>query len=292
MGGLGNQMFQYAFGVQLARSSGRRVSYDTLNGFKHDIFCRSLALGNMETKISQASESEIPIGMGWRSPWHRIAKIMWSMAPTSCQRVTYERNQFQDDSEVLFSKESPQYYYGYWQNEHYSRSIRETLLRDFTPRNSLSAAVVELIEEIRATRSVCIHVRRYCDLTRSGKLITSARRHHGVCSVEYYALAIKHIGVTQDTVYYVSSDDIGWVKRNLVFPSVVRYIGQTAKITDFEAFHVMTSCDHYIISNSSFSWWAAWMGRNPDKVVIAPKNWVRESPRADLPLCPKEWMRI
>ena len=291
-GGLGNQMFQYAFGRRIAVESGQQVKFDLASGFKHDPYRRRFALGTFNVEILRAESHECPLGISWTSPWSRVAKAGWSAMPAAWRRVVYEKTPFQFDSTVVANSKEGAYYFGYWQHEGYFATIQDELRWEFTLRTPFSEPVVALQEAMAGCRSVSVHIRQYHDIGADGKVIRKAREVHGACSLEYYQQAFERIGFQPGTVCFIFSDNIQWVKENLKLPIPCRYVADECPCSDVEELLLMASCQHHVISNSSFSWWGAWLGRNPKKIVVAPRIWVRSLPESAVDICQKTWIKL
>jgi len=291
-GGLGNQMFQYAFGRRLAAESRQTAKFDVNNGFKNDPYRRRFSLGAFNAEIACAKPQDIPVGMAWPSPWHRAAKAGWSAMPTAWRKVVYEKNKFQFDSTVVAKAKTGSYYFGYWQHEGYFVGIQDELRWDFTLRNPLPKTAVALQEAMASCRSVSVHIRQYHDIGADGMVIRKSRELFGACSVEYYEKALERIGINSDTVCFIFSDNLQWVKENLKLPAPCRYVADECPCSDVEELILMASCHHHVISNGSFSWWGAWLGRNPKKVVVAPRIWVRVLAESAVDICPETWIKL
>jgi hypothetical protein len=291
MGGLGNQMFQYAFGKRLAFESRDSVRFDVDNGFRRDDRGRTLALSAFMTDVVAAAADVIPAGMNWGSPWHRVARAVWSAMPQSARRVVYETRQFQYD-EACITRHTPAYYFGYWQHPRYLESIEAALRHDFTLRQPMSGPVQAVVEEMARCRSVSVHMRSYLDVGRDGRVITSAQTHHGACSPDYFRRAIDRIGAGDGTVCFVFGDNLEWAKAHVELPVACRYVADMVRCSDAEEMLLMAACRHHVISNSTFSWWGAWLGANPAKVVVAPRVWMRSLPEHAVDICPPNWVRV
>jgi hypothetical protein len=193
---------------------------------------------------------------------------------------------------MLAKASSAAYYFGYWQNEAYFLPIQDIVRQEFTLRTSPSESVMTLMDEITRCRSVSLHVRRYNDIGADGRVILKAQNHHGVCDIEYFHQALDVIGREPGTVCYIFSDDPAWARMNLK-PSVsCQYMADLCRCSDAEEMALMASCQHHVIANSSFGWWGAWLGRNPKKVVVAPKIWMRSIPESAVDICPRTWIRL
>jgi hypothetical protein len=292
MGGLGNQMFQYAFGRRLAMQRGREVFFDVENGFRHDTFGRRFALSEFRTLIARAEPKSVPLGMNWPSPWHLVANGLWRAISGRKQRVIYERNLYRFDEAMLARVDGPNYYFGYWQNEGYFAPIGDLLREEFTVRAQLGEGVLALMREILGCRAISMHVRQYRDVGTRGKIIQKAQYLHGACSADYYDHALKCIGVSADTVCYIFSDNPKWAKTNLRLPVQCRWVADVCRCSDVEEMMLMAACQHHIIANSSFSWWAAWLGSNPEKKIVAPRTWMCEPRVNTTDVCPASWVTV
>ena len=150
--------------------------------------------------------------------------------------------------------------YGYFQSEKYFSDdrdyIKELFAIDKKTYDKISIKYGEILEK---NETVAIHIRR-------GDYVTQPN-HHPVCTLKYYCDAMK---LFPDVTYIIFSDDILWCKLN--FPLDQKYIFVEGN-KDYEDLYLMSMCDHNIIANSSFSWWAAWLNNNDNKRVVAPKRW-------------------
>lgn len=268
------------------------VRFDLDSGFRSDVFRRHFALAAFNTEIVPAEPEEIPVGVAWRSPWNRAAKAAWSAVPAAWRRVVYDPSPFQFCPSVVAGARPAAYLFGYWQNERYFLPVQETLRREFTLRSGYSAPAAALLQEMACCRSVSLHLRRKLGLDADGRVVPKSRDFHGTCGVEYYREAMGLLSPGPGTVCYVFSDDPPWAKANLRMPIPCRFVADVCTCSDVEELLLMASCQHHIIANSSFSWWAAWLGANPQKVVVAPRAWVRGLPSAAIDICPPSWITI
>lgn len=290
MGGLGNQLFQYGFGVRLA-NGGDDVHFDFENGFRRDSYQRTYALETLRVRAQAAPHSAMPIGMAWRPPFHRLAKLLWSLYPKPWRTVFYEKSPFGYDPEAIDSSGSHRYYFGYWQNPIYIEPVEDRLRKDLCLRHE-SEAFRSLRDEMKRTDSISVHVRRYHDLDRAGDVISKAAGIHGTCELVYYARALKFIPKTSKFRVFVFTDCLEWAKQHLQLGNDFRYVADLGAFSDTEEMILMASCQHHVISNSSFGWWGAWLGNNPRKVVVAPKVWNKSFLGDQAGVCPAGWIRL
>lgn len=165
-----------------------------------------------------------------------------------------------------YSKTKNKYFFGLFESSKYFNEYRDVILKEFTPIHAKLAKNKKMYDMIAKSNSVCITIRRGDFLSERFK------ENHYVCTPEYFNKAIKEIGkLVPDAHFFVFSDDIEWVKKNMTFPNKVDYEDGTDPV--WEKLRLMYSCKHFIISNSTFSWWAQYLSRNKDKIVIAPSRW-------------------
>ena len=130
---------------------------------------------------------------------------------------------------------------------------------------------------------------------RRGDYVTNihANIFHGLCDLDYYYKSINYIRCNKQVdLICIFSDDIDWVKQNLFIEGVeIIYVSEFV-IDHIQEFEIMKQCQHNIIANSSFSWWAAFLNSNPEKIVIAPKKWFNDESINTSDLCPQEWIRL
>lgn len=289
MGGLGNQLFQYGFGVRLG-NSGDEVCFDLENGFHHDSYGRTYSLQKFYAEVRASPASTIPTGMSWRPPFHRLAKLFWSLSPKSLRAVFYEKSPFGYDPVAIDSSGSHRYYFGYWQHPSYLQPARSRLRKELRLRHE-SDAFRAVWEEMRRVDSVSVHVRRYHDLDKAGNVILKARKTHGSCDPGYYARALKLIPNASELKVFVFTDCIEWSRQYVQLGIDCRYVADLGTFSDAEEMVLMSACRHHIISNSSFGWWGAWLGDNPRKIVVAPKEWNKSFSGDQTGVCPAEWVR-
>lgn len=276
-GGLGNQMFQYAFGRAFSVKNDVEMKLDVSGYPRQSLRIYCLSAFNIKENIatdSEICEHKYPLGIiskGWRFFKQRILR------------------EFSKDYQPELLDYRDRYYFdGFFQSEKYFLSIREILLREFTLIKDLSPeakAVVAMIEE--ASMPVSLHIRRgdYAS-------VPTTRKIHDVCGPDYYQKAAETIANGfPEAKFFIFSDDIPWVKENISLPYPVVYVS-APNISDYEELHLMSLCTHHIIANSSFSWWGAWLDPNPDKIVIAPKKWTNIVPDDHPNIIPESWTRI
>ncbi len=285
-GGMGNQMFQYALGRALSLENNTKLGLDT-----YDLLDRAprsrftfrdydLDLFNIHAEI--VMQSSLP----WRFRSWGGGRICFYF--NKLRRIIFGGKG--KERGYLFQKNvlslGPNAYLdGYWQSHKYFEKYTDIIRNDFTLKLPLPDHIRKLQSEIKADNSVCIHVRR-------GDYVGNS--FHEVVSKDYYDRALKLLaGKTNISHLYIFSDDISWCQSNLSFPYKTMFVGKEyAGDRASGHFELMRSCRHFIIPNSSFAWWAAWLSDSKEKIVIAPKKWFGDSLIDTSHRTPEDWVRL
>lgn len=267
-GGLGNQMFQYAAGVALATHHACDLKWD-LSWFDGNSLHQGFELTRVfGISIEEANVADYRKTLGWRgSDWlrSRLAsrKLGWLRPKHYIQEPHFHYW-------PEFWQISPSAYLnGYWQTPKYFQD-EEALIRDefrFKAEMSLeNETIASIMDE---SNSVSLHVRR-------GDYVADPRVAcvHGACDVNFYQRAIvkirRHV---MSPYFFVFSDDMEWVKKNLRIDGRVMFVDHNQGEESYNDMRLMSMCKHHIVANSTFSWWGAWLGADSEKSVVAPKRW-------------------
>lgn len=271
-GGLGNQMFQYALYKQLT-NMGKTVKMDDEAGFKEDAQ-RNPALAAFGIVYERASRQEIEemtdSSMAFTA---RVRRKLFGRQ----RRAYFEENKcFQPQ---IFDWDDI-YLEGYWQSEKYFRDVGNLLRKEFSLESvrknrdngyGLSEEAERYLNRIEQGESVSIHVRR------GDYLLPQNQELFGnICTDMYYENAVKKMMESRPgCTFYLFTNDNQWAAERLKewkdFPIVLVELPDDR---DYETLTLMGRCRHNILANSSFSWWASYLNNNPDKLVIAPADWM------------------
>ena len=283
-GGLGNQLFQYALGRSMAEREKTIFKIDLYSCKKQiNITPRQYELSpfNVQENFSTPQENEIFCGGKFNIFLRKVLnKVQFNFYLNN--NIIEKKYNF--NSSVLNLKGSC-YLDGYWQTEKYFFDIKNIIKSEFTLKEKYNNLNVQLVEKIVNCNSVSIHIRR-------GDYISDQKinNYHGVCSLDYYHKAINLISKKySDLTFFIFSDDLKWCKKNLKINWPVVFIEGNK---NYEDLILMSKCHHNIIANSSFSWWGAWLNNNPDKIVIAPKQWFVNKSINTEDLIPESWIKI
>ena len=283
MGGLGNQMFQYAAGRRLAHLHRAVLKLD-LSWFGSTLAVetrRRYELGAFNIQEQVASPEE-----AGRFREGFFLRRFGFLFPFRKRRHILEQH-YHFDPDILQLPDNV-YLEGYWQSPKYFPDIQDIIREEFTVRSEPDGGNRRMAEEIAGTESVAIHVRRGDYVSN-----TATSNRHGTCPMEYYQTAMKTIsGGVRHPHFFVFSDDPMWARENLswIAPGIV--IDQNGLDKAFEDMRLMSLCKHHIIANSSFSWWGAWLSKNPEKIVIAPEQWFQDKNMNTDDLIPTKWTRL
>jgi hypothetical protein len=288
-GGLGNQLFQYAFGRKIAHLHNTALKLDTASfSISSSDTPRAFRLDQFNITGTVASPEEIRQidkgrSMGWGFLHTRIADLL-----TLESKKRYIRERFHTFDPGMLEVPDDVYLDGYWQTEKYFRDIEEILRRELTLREEPDTVNQEIAERIRSVPAVSLHVRR-------GDYVSdpTTRQFHGSCSIEYYNQAIARIVESlDDPSFFIFSDDLPWAKENLNIPGEKTFIAHNGPEKEYCDLWLMSLCRHHIIANSSFSWWGAWLSQSPGQQVIAPKRWALSESLDTRDIVPDTWITI
>jgi hypothetical protein len=301
-GGLGNQMFQYAAARRLAHVHGAELKLD-LSDYQTgtdqrprglEAFRRSARLQELRINATVASAEEIA---RLRDPYSkgttiaRIVRRLRRVRPGLWWPATHFREKkYRFDSAVLELGDQ-MYLDGYWQSEKYFADAADVIRAELIPKDAgISDYARQYVDRLRALGGpvVSLHVRRG-DLAAAERLGNKNIIYGAPVGVDYITAAIGRFGgEVRFLVFSDSAEDIDWCKKNIRADRLHFSEGHN----DIQDMTIMSACDHHIIANSTFSWWAAWLNQRPGKRVIAPKKWSHQSgPFAVVPddLVPSEW---
>jgi len=291
MGGLGNQMFQYAAGRRLAHHHNTVLKLDLsfLGSVEESITPRRYELEHLNIMAEIATPEEIAELTGKGSTYlqsflQQTRQALGLLLPV--KNVITEKH-FHFDLAILTAPNNT-FLDGYWQSEKYFADISDVIRQEFNVTSDPDDWNRRLAEEIKGCESIAIHVRR-CDYVSNA--VTNA--YHGTCPLDYYHAAIGMI-VSQvaEPHFFVFSDDSEWVRDNLQIHYLTTYLNHNGPYQGHEDLRLMSLCRHHIIANSSFSWWGAWLARNPGNIVIAPDKWFTKADIDTRDLLPERWSRI
>lgn len=285
IGGLGNQLFQYALGRRLSLMRNVPLLLD-ISSFQKEYFnLRSYKLSDFNVSADFATPEILEAYTGGGKVRKFFCKAVGCLNPYG-QKIVRDRF-FRFDPNIL-ALEHDVYLSGYWQSEKYFRDIESTIRADLRIITEPTQANKALADEIKSVNAVSIHVRRadYVDHADTQKI-------HGVCSLEYYSAAVEYVASRTTTpVFYLFSDDPDWTRKNIVIDYPSKVIEHNGADNAFEDLRLMSLCRHNIIANSTFSWWGAWLNGSHDKIVVGPRKWFNTDARDSRDVLPDQWIKL
>lgn len=283
-GGMCNQMFEYAFGRGLSEKLNCALYFDDSGVLENRKAHVKYALGDFNTKVQFASKEMISSVLTprfyLRRRLYKVFRIPFSYADTHLAEKSFG---YDSDFEKI-TKSS--YLEGLWQSPKYFENIADKIREEFRLKREDELKKHPLYGEISNSNSVAVHVRRgdYIKNRRYAKILY-------VCKEGYYRRAAEYMrSRVENPKFFVCSDDPTWVEQNLDLGGDFTLVKSKSH---FEDFFLMQSCKHNIISNSTFSWWSAWLNTNPEKVVACPDRWFTAASKNDgTSIEPDDWVKI
>ncbi len=267
IGGLGNQMFQYAAARALSLDKNTKLELNVAAFQEYTLH----AYGLNHFALPQNT---------YKKPSRVQRKIMQLFK----NKKVYVEKEFTYNPSFFKLKGNPIFLEGYFQCEQYFIKYESEIRADFEITTPLKSKTLETITKMQSVNSVALHFRRGDYLLHE---------MHNTEKENYYKDAMKMIEDKIDTpVYFLFSDDMDWVKENITSNFETHYIDFNDAATNYEDLKLMASCKHNIIANSSFSWWGAWLNKHPNKIVIAPKIWFNDTTFDYKDVVPKSWIRL
>ena len=282
---MGNQMFQYAFGKRIEHETDYEVKYDIswYDKAKTSEY-RPIQLNHFNCQLNIATKSELNHFFP-HTKWCEIFnKLKKQLFPYYKQNIIYEKHKYNFDCNLLKVKDNT-YYAGFWQHELYFKSIQNNLKKEFVINSIMDSSNIKWNEKIKMNynQSVCLHVRR-------GDYVGNTA--FDLNGIEYYKAAIKKIYLlVKNPIFFIFSNDFDWVLKHFSGSNFL-FVNVNNENTGYFDFELMNNCKHFIISNSSFSWWAAWLNNGEQQIKIAPKKWVNFASVKSIDIIPNDWNTI
>ncbi|MBD2699762.1 alpha-1,2-fucosyltransferase [Spirosoma sp. BT702] len=281
-GGLGNQLFQYAFGFRMARQLQTELRLE-----RHMLESQTLA--RLRNYTPRQYELDV-FGI-------TNAEASWSDTLLSLSRTLLSGHQvvlLRESEPATLAKVSARtkdvLCVGYWQSEDYFKSESEALRTQLRFQKRPSDATLAVADSIRThPNATFVHIRR-------GDYVTNAitNQHHGVCGEAYYQQAVRYVRErAADTHFFVFSDDQTWVKRELgALLSPATFIEHNKGADSWQDMYLMSLCRNAIVANSSFSWWGAWLNGQSERIVVAPQRWFAADKSSYPSVVPPHWITV
>jgi hypothetical protein len=272
-GGIGNQLFQFAAGLSLSTRLNTELILD-LSWYRH---VRRVSRRRMELEQFIDFRNVKTID----SPIH--PRLIWIGKMLRGQQIITD-SQYRPNEFMNFSTKRDLSLLGHWQSEQYFSNVAKVIRTSINLNTFLSASSGEEERSISSSECIGLHVRR-------GDYVTNPKSNafHGVCEKDYYLAGVEHIQQSSEVrKVFIFSDDPEWCTKNLKLDIETRFFDSS--ICDTDQLKLISLCNHHVISNSSFSWWAAWLGKKEGQRVVYPKGWFADG--SDLENMPFGWIAI
>jgi hypothetical protein len=276
MGGLGNQMFQYAFGRSLSIKYNVPLKID-LSFLKNKNQGPNFIYRDYDLDVFKIDPDMVDLNIDTIENFHTVNEINFH----------YSEREVSEISDFL-KRNIPVLICGHWQSPFYFMDSADTIRKDFCFKNEVEKtsddSVLSILEKIKKTNSVAINIRRTDYLNTS---------YHGVFGTEYVNHAKRIIESSiVDPHYFIFSDDVEWCRENIAFDNST-LVDHSYKGEKFSYYlQLMKNCKNFIIPNSSFAWWSSWLNDDQSKIVVCPKKWFTNSSINTSDLIPSDWIRI
>jgi glycosyl transferase family 11 len=296
-GGLGNQMFQFAAGLGLAKKRGTALRLDTvlvkdrLRRRKRTFrdYCLDIFAVDQFAHLTGLSRvaRDVPVPGFWSAV---DCLAIAARGAVGLQEVVRGKSDRFDPA--ILEKRRDLLLFDYWMSEKYFADVEEDIRKAFQFKCPLEGEAKEIARDIQSSNSLFLHVRRGDYVS-----IPEVENTMGKTDLSYYERAVLYVkerSITEGLAtprVFVFSDDIEWCKQNLPVSLPAVYLGNSSAGPK-ASYHLqlMSLCRNSIIANSTFSWWGAWLIENPRKIVIAPKRWFAHKDTPDV--VPQRWVTM
>ncbi len=298
-GGLGNQLFQLAYGLHLQEKYKCKVSYDISKYKTEKEECREFeldAFGVPDDWERRPIKKGRIKRFGFRYIIYLFVTFLYFKLRKAFRGRESKIDKYYSDTinfwgvhrihngayrDPNFSLFPEMLIYGHWFWTKVALEQQDALKRLVVSKRILSPTNLDMLNRIKSSNSVGVHIRRG-DYVALGKI---------ACPIEYYEYSINEIaGKVKDAVFFIFSDDINWVKQNLNTDKQVVFVDNNNDTVD--DFTLFSSCSHFILSNSTFSWWGAFLGKETNKIVLAPICWNPDNRLSRSPLVLDNWVKV
>lgn len=288
-GGLGNQMFQYAAGRAISLHRATNLLLDILSlaekdTVKDDFYHRAYKLNHFDIKADIAGTEVLEL---FKNDLKNLLKIKISKFLKKDLNIYYKQDS-RLYSQTVFNLSNNLYLEGHWITEKFFKKYRQNLLKDFSFKTEPNSQNLDMLNKIRNSNSVSIHIRRSDYITNK-----NANQHFAHLSKQYYDNAIEFIkSRVKDPTFFFFSDDVDWVRQEFKDLDNSIFCDINNIENGHEDLRLMMNCNHFIIANSTFSWWGAWLSQNADKIVVAPNQWFADDIKNRNEIVPDNWIKL
>ena len=281
-------MFQYAAGRAMALRSGAPLKLDIYDLVDRtpwpDFVHRDCDLGLLMAPLDFASLTDL--GRIHGKTTNILTRLILRYHKELLRGNTFREINQQFQPALIGKKRRYAYLLGHWQDERYFKEFKDVIRQDFAMRGKHES---DFLQPIANSESVCLNVRRTDFVAAAAE-----RDYRTECNETYYRKAVDLILAKHKKIrIFGFSDDVEWCEQNLKLQEPVTWIPHSeARVKFGRYFWLMRQCKHFVIPNSTFAWWAAWLGDSPQKMVVCPKQWYNDPDEQSEGLIPGDWISI
>ena len=292
-GGLGNQFFQYAAGYSLAQKLRTTLLLDPLRcdldrNRPYELHHFQISGRLWTAREKKCVESVARIARPVDDQTSSLAKWLKTAAqPFLTPWFSYVEDQYCGFQPQVFASRGHVYMAGTWASANYFEEYSDAIRRQFTLAQTPDEENQRMLDKIASQNAIGVHVRRGDYVS-----VPETSQRHGLCGLDYYQRAFQYLtDHVSNPAVFIFSDDPAWVRENLCFPCPTTFVTHNVGNKNYLDLQLMAACRHFIIANSTFSWWGAWLSAADGKIVVAPKRWTVDPKGTDDPVL-SHWVRL
>ncbi|MDW5416970.1 alpha-1,2-fucosyltransferase [Iodobacter sp. CM08] len=284
-GGLGNQMFQYAYAYALALRTGCSILFDC-EEYKGKNIHQGMELERIfDIGLDFSSKKQVVELLGFRNK--ALVRSILSRWPFTLVSWPYKRQYLDVFKREYLCVPDGTYVEGYFQSENFFQDFKNEIKEKFKWDDQIKPECLSFLKLINSSNSVSIHIRR------GDYLDPKVAKFHGVLGFSYYKKAIELIeGNVDNPNFFVFSDDLDWARELFSSYDGFFFVDSNSGRDSHLDMFLMSQCKHNIIANSSFSWWGAWLAETNEQMVIAPRHWIASNRFSVSNIYPNNWTII
>ena len=283
-GGLGNQLFQYAAARSLSLRNHIPLLLDRSSSFARDVYGRRFELDALRISYDGIL-SDTPVQWKFMSEAYRIAFRIREYYGMRFLGRYFDRTIFG------LRVSHPMLFEPYCQSYLYFSDIEDLLRKEFEFKSVPAGLNDEVVSAVKETTSVCLHIRRLLGVEADGHAPAAVTRYYGACDLKYYRRSIRELAERHGQLHiFVFSDNVKWaLDHTSTLKSEYGHVSVVEDNDCMRSFYLMRQCKHFIIANSTYSWWAAWLGVDRGKTVCVPSVWNHGQRIFPRDLVPETW---
>lgn len=287
VGGLGNQLFQYSAARCASIKNGVGTILD-VRTYPFDIYGRRFALGQFQLNAAlRGDPNAAPALLEFPHTRSIVWRAQMKIAPWLRGPVVRQHGFAFDDS--LERARDGCLLLGLFQSERFFIDVAHQIRAELAWETVPPPSDENLLAQIQDSNSVCVHFRmrhNEANGARTNRLV-------GATPPEYYERALEYLRArVSNPKLFVFADDPVWARQNVAFDLPTVFVSHNGQHDACRDLRLMAGCRHFVIPNSTLSWWGAWLSLSPDKIVVAPGRWFAGLKHDTRDVLPSSWIRM